>query len=195
MEGLALLGEGVPAASVEQAALQAGYPVGPLAVTDEVTLTLGRKVREEARKAGAQIPNHPGEFVVDRMLDEYDRPGKSSVKGFYEYPADGSAKYLWPGLAEAFGARVPPPVDMRDMQERLLFIEAIEAVRCLDEGVLTSEADGNIGSIFGIGYPAWTGGVLQYIKTYRAGGRGFVERARELADRYGSRFTPPASLT
>ncbi len=107
MEGIALLAEGVPAASVEQAALQAGYPVGPLAVTDEVTLTLGRKIRDEARKAGAEIPVHPAETVVDRMIDEFGRPGKSSGKGFYDYPADGSPKRLWPGLAEAFGAIVP----------------------------------------------------------------------------------------
>jgi len=194
MEGIALLGEGVPAASVEQAALQAGYPVGPLAVTDEVTLTLGRHVRDEARKAGAAAPTHPGERVVDAMIDRYDRPGKSSGRGFYDYPTDGSPKRLWPGLAEAFGAVVPAPVDMTDMQERLLFAEALESVRCLDEGVLASPADGNIGSLFGIGFPAWTGGVLQFVRTYPGGVAGFVARARELADRYGERFTPPDSL-
>ena len=194
MEGIALLAEGVPAASVEQAALQAGYPVGPLAVTDEVTLTLGRKVRVEARKAGVDMPVHPGEVVVDRMLDEFDRPGKSSGRGFYDYPGDGSGKRLWPGLAEAFGAVVPPPLDLREMQDRMLFAEVLESVRCLDEGVLTGVADANIGSIFGIGFPAWTGGVLQYIETYDGGVAGFVARARELADRYGDRFTPPASL-
>ncbi|HEX6873454.1 MAG TPA: 3-hydroxyacyl-CoA dehydrogenase NAD-binding domain-containing protein [Micromonosporaceae bacterium] len=194
MEGIALLGEGVPAASVEQAALQAGYPVGPLAVTDEVTLTLGRKVRVEARKAGAPMPVHPGEAIVDRMLDEYDRPGKSSGRGFYDYPADGSPKRLWPGLGEAFGAVVPPRLEPREMQDRMLFVEALEAVRCLDEGVVTGVADANIGSIFGVGYPAWTGGVLQYIETYPGGVAGFVARAQQLADRYGERFTPPASL-
>jgi 3-hydroxyacyl-CoA dehydrogenase/enoyl-CoA hydratase/3-hydroxybutyryl-CoA epimerase len=194
LEGLALLAEGVPAASVEQAALQAGYPVGPLAVIDEVTLTLSRHIRDEARKAGAEVPVHPGESVVDRMLDEYGRTGKSAGKGFYDYPDDGSPKHLWPGLAEAFGSVVPPPLDMRDMQERLMFAEVIESVRCLDEGVLTGVEDGNIGSIFGIGFPAWTGGVLQYVEQYQGGVGGFVARARELADRYGDRFTPPDSL-
>jgi 3-hydroxyacyl-CoA dehydrogenase/enoyl-CoA hydratase/3-hydroxybutyryl-CoA epimerase len=194
MEGIALLAEGVPAASVEQAALQAGYPVGPLAVTDEVTLTLGRKVRVEARKAGVEMPEHPGEVVVDRMIDEFDRPGKSSGRGFYDYPRDGSPKRLWPGLGEAFGAVVPPPVDLREMQDRMLFAEVLESVRCLDEGVLTGVADANIGSIFGLGFPAWTGGVLQYIETYEGGVAGFVARARELAARYGARFTPPESL-
>jgi 3-hydroxyacyl-CoA dehydrogenase/enoyl-CoA hydratase/3-hydroxybutyryl-CoA epimerase len=193
MEGMALLAEGVPAASVEQAALQAGYPVGPLAVIDEVTLSLGRHVRLEARKAGDDIPVHPGEAVIDVMLDTHDRRGKAAGRGFYDYP-EGEPKRLWPGLAEAFGAVVPPPVPMADMQERMLFAEAIESVKCVDEGVLTGVADGNIGSIFGIGFPPWTGGVLQYVEQYAGGVAGFVARARELAQRYGDRFTPPASL-
>jgi len=194
MEGIALLGEGVPAASVEQAALQAGYPVGPLAVTDEVTLTLGRKVRIEARKAGVEMTAHPGEVVVDRMIDEFGRGGKSWGKGFYDYPGDGSAKRLWPGLTDAFGSVAPPRIDIHDMKERMLFAEALESVRCLDEGVLTGTADANIGSILGIGFPAWTGGVLQFVETYPGGVAGFVARARELAARYGERFTPTASL-
>jgi 3-hydroxyacyl-CoA dehydrogenase / enoyl-CoA hydratase / 3-hydroxybutyryl-CoA epimerase len=194
MEGIALLAEGVPAASVEQAALQAGYPVGPLAVTDEVTLTLGRKIRDEARKAGVEIPVHPAETVVDRMIDEFGRPGKSSGKGFYDYPADGSPKRLWPGLAEAFDAVVPPRIAFTEMQERMLFAEVLESVRCRDEAVVTGSADGNIGSIFGIGFPAWTGGVFQYLQTYPGGVAGFVARARQLADTYGPRFTPPESL-
>jgi 3-hydroxyacyl-CoA dehydrogenase/enoyl-CoA hydratase/3-hydroxybutyryl-CoA epimerase len=127
------------------------------------------------------------------MIDEFDRPGKSSGRGFYDYPAGGS-KRLWPGLAEAFGAVVPPPLSLAEMQDRMLFAEVLESVRCLDEGVLTGVADANIGSIFGIGFPAWTGGVLQYIETYEGGVAGFVARARELATRYGDRFTPPESL-
>jgi 3-hydroxyacyl-CoA dehydrogenase/enoyl-CoA hydratase/3-hydroxybutyryl-CoA epimerase len=157
-------------------------------------LTLGRHVREEARKAGVAIAGHPAERVIDRMIDEFGRPGKSSGHGFYDYPADGGAKHLWPGLGDAFGAIVPPPLDMREMQERLLFVEVLESVRCLDEGVLTGTADGNIGSLFGIGFPAWTGGVLQFVETYPGGVAGFVARARELADAYGARFTPPESL-
>jgi len=194
LEGLAMLAEGVPAASVEQAALQAGYPVGPLAVTDEVTLTLGRRLRAEARKAGVEVPTHPGEGVIDAMVDRFGREGKAAGAGFYDYPSDGSPKYLWPGLAEAFGSVAPPRIPMRDLQERMLFAEALESVRCLDEGVLTGVPDGNIGSIFGIGFPAWTGGVLQYVEAYPGGVAGFVARARELAATYGDRFNPPASL-
>ena len=196
MEGLALLAEGVPAPSVEQVALQAGYPVGPLAVVDEVTLTLPRKLRAEARKAGVDTPPHPGEVVLDRMVEEFGRTGKAGGAGFYDYPADGGrGKRLWPGLADAFGAQPGAPrLSMVDMKERLLFAEALEAVRCLDEGVLTGVPDGNIGSILGIGFPAWTGGVLQYVDQYDGGVRGFVARARELAAAYGPRFTPSGEL-
>ena len=175
MEGIALLAEGVPAASVEQAALQAGYPVGPLAVTDEVTLTLGRKVRVEARKAGVDMPVHPGEVVVDRMLDEFDRPGKSSGRGFYDYPADGSGKRLWPGWPTPSGRSCRRRWTCARCRTGMLFAEVLESVRCLDEGVLTGVADANIGSIFGIGFPAWTGGVLQFIETYD-GRRGRLRR-------------------
>jgi 3-hydroxyacyl-CoA dehydrogenase / enoyl-CoA hydratase / 3-hydroxybutyryl-CoA epimerase len=194
MEGLALLGEGVPAASVEQAALQAGYPVGPLAVTDEVSLTLGRRVRDEARKAGAALPVHPGETVIDTMIDAYGREGKAAGKGFYDYPDDGSLKRLWPGLTEAFPVVAPPTMALADIQERMLFAQALETARCVQEGVLTGVADANIGSIFGIGFPPWTGGVLQYVEQYAGGVAGFVARARQLTAAYGDRFTPPASL-
>jgi len=85
-------------------------------------------------------------------------------------------------------------VPFEDLKERMLFAEALETVKCFDEGVLTSVADANIGSIFGIGFPAWTGGVIQYINQYSGGLQGFVDRARELASRYGSHFEPPQSL-
>ena len=186
MEGLAMLAEGLPAASVEQAALQAGYPVGPLAVVDEVTLTLPRKLRAEARKAGVDTPAHPGEVVLDRMVEEFGRTGKAGGAGFYDYPADGP-KRLWPGLAAAFGTKPgEPAVPLSEMQDRMLFAEALEARKCLAEGVLHSEADGNIGSLFGIGFPPWTGGVLNFAEQHPR----FAARARELAAAYGGRFLP-----
>jgi 3-hydroxyacyl-CoA dehydrogenase / enoyl-CoA hydratase / 3-hydroxybutyryl-CoA epimerase len=183
MEGLAMLAEGVPAASVEQAALQAGYPVGPLAVLDEVTLTLGLRLRDEARKAGETLARHPGEAVQERMVNEFGRTGKAGGAGFYDYPADGP-KRLWSGLASAFGAR-PEQVPFADLKDRLLVAEALEARKCLREGVLASEVDGNVGSLLGLGFPPWTGGVLRYAAT-----DGFDERARELAAKYGARFLP-----
>jgi 3-hydroxyacyl-CoA dehydrogenase / enoyl-CoA hydratase / 3-hydroxybutyryl-CoA epimerase len=193
-EGVAMLAEGIPAASIEQATSQAGYPTPVLALVDELTLTLIRRIREQTRAAtgGGWVP-HPADAIIDAMIDEYGRPGRAAGAGFYEY-VDGKRDRLWPGLAKEFGRGTEPPAPFADLPERLLFIEAIEAVKCLGEGVVTAVPDANIGSILGIGYPGWTGGVLQYINQYRGGLHGFVARARELADRYGARFTPPPSL-
>ncbi|MFJ1586722.1 3-hydroxyacyl-CoA dehydrogenase NAD-binding domain-containing protein [Streptomyces sp. NPDC088197] len=195
-EGVAMVGEGVAAASVEQAAAQAGYPAKVLSLLDELTLTLPRKIRRETRTAieaeGGQWQEHPAERVIDRMVDEFERTGRSGGAGFYDY-ADGRRTRLWPGLAEHFG-KPGIEIPMRDMQERMLFAESLDTVRLLEEGVLTSVADANIGSILGIGFPAWTGGVLQYINGYEGGVAGFTARARELADTYGERFAPPALL-
>ncbi|SHN17212.1 3-hydroxyacyl-CoA dehydrogenase NAD-binding domain-containing protein [Streptomyces yunnanensis] len=204
-EGVAMIGEGLDPASVEQAAAQAGYPAKVLSLMDELTLTLPRKIRNETRRAveeaGGTWQPHPADAVIDRMVDEFGRPGRSGGAGFYAYGDDGKRVGLWPGLREHFqreGAVIP----FRDMQERMLFSEALDTVRCLEEGVLTSVADANIGSIFGIGFPGWTGGVLQYINGYQGGpGReelvglpGFVARARELQAAYGDRFAPSALL-
>ncbi|MFJ2743323.1 3-hydroxyacyl-CoA dehydrogenase NAD-binding domain-containing protein [Streptomyces sp. NPDC087440] len=196
-EGVAMVGEGIEPASVEQAAAQAGYPAKVLSLMDELTLTLPRKIRLETKKAveeaGGTWPGHPSDAVIDRMVDEFQRPGRSGGGGFYEYGEDGRRTRLWPGLREHFtkpGTEIP----FRDMQERMLFSEAIDTVRCFEEGVLTTVADANIGSIMGIGFPAWTGGVIQYINGYEGGLPGFVARARELAAAYGDRFEPTALL-
>ena len=195
-EAIALLGEGVPAASIEQAATQAGYPVGALALVDELTLTLLRKIREETitghQAAGIEQRAHPADAVIDRMLDEFARAGRAAGAGFYDY-ADGKKAGLWPGLKDAFGG-TDTTVPLIDMQERMLFAQALDTIRCFDEGVLRSVADANVGSILGIGFPAWAGGVVQYVNQYEGGPAGFVARARELAHRYGERFTPPDSL-
>ncbi|MFE2748072.1 3-hydroxyacyl-CoA dehydrogenase NAD-binding domain-containing protein [Streptomyces scopuliridis] len=200
-EGVALVGEGVEPASVEQAAAQAGYPAKVLSLMDELTLTLPRKIRNETRRAvedaGGTWTAHPADAVIDRMVDEFGRPGRSGGAGFYEYGEDGRRTRLWPGLREHFGPQAGAArteVPFLDMKERMLFSEALDSVRCLEENVLTSVADANIGSIMGIGFPAWTGGVLQYINGYEGGLPGFVARARELAERYGARFEPPALL-
>ncbi|MFE9613050.1 3-hydroxyacyl-CoA dehydrogenase NAD-binding domain-containing protein [Streptomyces sp. NPDC006012] len=200
-EGVAMVAEGIEPASIEQAAAQAGYPAKVLSLMDELTLTLPRKIRNESRRAveeaGGTWTPHPAEAVMDRMVDEFGRTGRSGGAGFYDYDADGRRTGLWPGLREHFtrpGHRIP----FGDMQERMLFAEALDTVRLLEEGVLTSVADANIGSVFGIGFPGWTGGVLQYVNGYEGGTgtgpAGFVARARELAERYGERFTPPALL-
>ncbi|GAA2571200.1 3-hydroxyacyl-CoA dehydrogenase NAD-binding domain-containing protein [Streptomyces lienomycini] len=196
-EGVAMVGEGIEPASVEQAAAQAGYPARVLSLMDELTLTLPRRIREETKRAvveaGGVWSAHPADAVVDRMVDEFGRPGRSGGAGFYEYGEDGRRAGLWAGLREHF-TRPGYGIPFADMRERMLFSEALDAVRLLEEGVLTSVADANVGSVFGIGFPGWTGGVLQYVNGYEGGLPGFVARARELADRYGERFTPPALL-
>ncbi|WP_306806454.1 3-hydroxyacyl-CoA dehydrogenase NAD-binding domain-containing protein [Streptomyces sp. DH12] len=196
-EGVAMVGEGVEPASVEQAAAQAGYPAKVLSLMDELTLTLPRRIRAETRRAveeaGGTWTAHPAEAVVDRMVDEFGRTGRGGGAGFYDYDAEGNRTGLWPGLREHF-TRAGTEVPFEDMKERMLFSEALDAVRCLEEGVLTSVADANIGSVMGIGFPAWTGGVLQYVNGYEGGLPGFTARARELAARYGERFEPPALL-
>ena len=196
-EGIAMLLEGVPAATIEQASSQAGYPAPVLQLSDELNLKLMRKIRDAAKAAaagdGGPWAGHPAEAVIDRMLDE-GRPGRLEGAGFYEYE-DGKRTRLWPGLRDAFPpVKDPSSLSLRDLEERMLVIEAIESVKCLDEGVIESVADANIGSIFGIGFPGWSGGVLQYINAYEGGLSGFVARARELAGAYGERFEPPASL-
>ncbi len=196
-EGIAMLLEGVPASTIEQASSQAGYPAPVLQLSDELNLKLMKKIRDAAKAAaagdGGPWAGHPAEAVIDRMLDG-GRPGRLEGAGFYEYE-DGKRTRLWPGLRDAFPpVEDPSSISLRDLEERMLVIESIETVKCLDEGVIETVADANIGSIFGIGFPGWTGGVLQYINGYEGGVAGFIARARELAAEYGERFEPPASL-
>ncbi|GAA1354669.1 3-hydroxyacyl-CoA dehydrogenase NAD-binding domain-containing protein [Saccharothrix algeriensis] len=191
-EATSMVAEGVNPALIENVAKRSGMAVGPLAVSDEVTLTLQLKIREQALAddptAAGALGDHPA-FAVLEELVALGRTGKSGGAGFYEYP-EGGRKFLWPGLARY--ARDDAGVTERDVEDRLLFVQSLETVRCLDEGVLTSVGDANVGSVFGFGFAPWSGGTLQFINSY--GLTGFVERADYLADTYGERFRPPASL-
>ncbi|MFL1415811.1 3-hydroxyacyl-CoA dehydrogenase NAD-binding domain-containing protein [Pseudomonas fildesensis] len=193
-EGIAMLGEGVAAPMIETEARKAGMPVGPLAISDEVSLSLMSHIRQQTAKdlqvEGKAVPTHPATVVIDLLVNEYQRAGKAAGGGFYEYPAGGQ-KYLWPELKSRF-ERPDQRISPQDVRDRLLFIQAIETVRCVEEGVLMSTADANIGSIFGIGFAAWSGGALQFINQY--GLNDFIARARYLAEQYGERFSPPALL-
>jgi 3-hydroxyacyl-CoA dehydrogenase / enoyl-CoA hydratase / 3-hydroxybutyryl-CoA epimerase len=188
MEGAAMLGEGIPAPVVEHAAVQAGMPVGPLAVLDETALSLSVHVldqtRTDYRAEGNTYIASPGELMVERMVKEFDRNGRAAGAGFYEYP-EGARKFLWPELKPLF-ERPSAKWDMKDLQDRLLYRQSVETARCLAENVLTTVHDANIGSIFGIGFPGWTGGALQFI--YGMGIEKFCERATQLADDYGPGF-------
>jgi 3-hydroxyacyl-CoA dehydrogenase/enoyl-CoA hydratase/3-hydroxybutyryl-CoA epimerase len=184
-EGITMLAEGVKPALVENIARMAGLPVGPLAVVDEVTLELAYKIgKETAQAMGKEYPADKGQEVIRRMVEDLDRKGKRFGAGFYDYPAD-AKKHLWPGLAEEFPASVEqPPVD--ELIKRLLYIQALETARCVEEGVITHPEDADIGSIFGWGFPPWAGGTLSLIDT--VGIREFVSECDRMAESYGPRF-------
>ena len=173
-------------------------PVGPLAVTDEVSLELVRHAREQTKAdfaaEGKTVRCRTPASRSSIACSTAGRKGKTAGSGFYEYPKDGK-KHLWPGLRDAFSTskKIPAtPAEFAELQDRLLYIQSIETVRCLAEKVLSSVPDANIGSIFGIGAPAVDGRHAP-IRELR-GLREFVSRARELAKKHGARFEPPALL-
>ncbi|HUG26145.1 3-hydroxyacyl-CoA dehydrogenase NAD-binding domain-containing protein [Piscinibacter sp.] len=187
-EGAAMLSEGIPAAVIENAGLQAGMPVGPLAVLDETSLALSVHVLDQTRAdfaaGGKNYEASAGERLIELMVKEHGRSGRPAGSGFYDYPT-GARKTLWPKLKTLFEK---PGVswNLGELKDRLLWRQAVETARCLQEGVLTSVHEGNIGSIFGIGFPAWTGGALQL--GYGMGVDRFAARAEQLAEKYGARF-------
>jgi 3-hydroxyacyl-CoA dehydrogenase/enoyl-CoA hydratase/3-hydroxybutyryl-CoA epimerase len=200
-EGIALLYEGYNARSIEAAGLQAGMPVGPLAITDEVSLSLMAHIRkqtiEDFKAEGKTVPEHTAFIVMEKMLS-LNRAGKAAGAGFYEYPKEGK-KHLWSGLKDLFEKKKAATDDVdqmkkeeKEMIDRLMFIQVIETVRCFEEGVLRNVPDANIGSIFGWGFAPFKGGTLQFINDY--GAKAFVARAKELHKAYGDRFAVPASL-
>ena len=190
MEGIAMLREGVHPLSIEAAGLQAGMPMPPLALQDEVSLSLGLHVADQTREdmaaVGKRCTEHPGMAVV-RQLCAAGRVGKKAGKGFYDWAED--RKQLWPELVQHFppAAQQPPQQELID---RLLFAQANEAARCFEEKVVRSVADANIGSIFGWGFAPFHGGALQFINAM--GAAAFVKRSLELAARFGARFEPAA---
>jgi len=184
-EGMTMLAEGINPALIENAAKMAGLPVGPLAVMDEVTLDLGYKITmQTARDLGDDYTYDSGFPVIRKFVEELDRKGKRFGKGFYEYP-EGDKKYLWPGLADIYPVRnEQPPV--QEVIDRLLYRQALETARCYEEGVLEHPADADIGSIFGWGFPPWTGGTLSFIDT--VGIKHFVTECDRMAEEHGPRF-------
>ncbi|WP_347456595.1 3-hydroxyacyl-CoA dehydrogenase NAD-binding domain-containing protein [Acinetobacter thermotolerans] len=191
-EGLHLLAEGVHPARIEMAALKAGMPVGPLAIQDEVSLTLTAHITHETRKAlqaeGKERPASPADDVIQTMIHQFNRKGKAAGAGFYDYPENGK-KQLWSGLSHW---NKNTEISEQEMIERFLFVQALDTVRCLEEDVLQSAVEENIGSIFGIGFPAWTGGAIQYLNQY--GLAKALARANVLEKKYGERFKAPELL-
>ena len=191
-EGLRLLAEGVHPARIEMAALKAGMPVGPLAIQDEVSLTLSEHVAAETRKAlraeGKDLPHSAADEVIDRMIHQFQRHGKAAGAGFYDYP-ENAKKHLWAGLSHW---NKDTDISEQEMMDRFLFVQSLDTLRCLEEGVLTSVVDANVGSIFGIGFAPWSGGAIQYLNQY--GLEKALIRANSLEAKYGARFKAPELL-
>ncbi|MDN5645680.1 MAG: 3-hydroxyacyl-CoA dehydrogenase NAD-binding domain-containing protein [Acinetobacter sp.] len=191
-EGLRLLHEGVHPARIEMAALKAGMPVGPLAIQDEVALTLSEHVANETRKAlqaeGKDLPRSGADDVIQTMIHTFDRKGKAAGAGFYDYP-EGGKKHLWEGLNHW---KKDVDISEQEMIDRFLFVQSLDTLRCYEENVLESVIDANIGSIFGIGFAPWTGGAIQFLNQY--GLDQAVQRANELEAKYGERFKAPQRL-
>ncbi|AMN46369.1 3-hydroxyacyl-CoA dehydrogenase [Steroidobacter denitrificans] len=189
-EGCRLLVEGLDPIFIDNMGRLVGMPVGPLTVFDEVSLELNRKVAETQRQLGiygSRSDSSVAVEVAERLTMEFGRGGRHHGGGFYEYPA-GGPKLIWPGLYELY-RKHDVGIDAGDAKDRLLFRQVVEALKCLQEGVLRSVPEGNIGSLMGIGAPVWTGGFIQFVNTY--GLQRFIDRCDELASRYGERFKAP----
>ncbi|KQW90155.1 3-hydroxyacyl-CoA dehydrogenase [Massilia sp. Root418] len=190
LEGLAMLAEGVAPALIENAGLQAGMPVGPLALTDEVSSELIDKIDRQTRlDLGPAYGDRPGHAVAARMV-QLGRLGKKAGQGFYDYP-EGGGKRLWPGLAGQFPRAAAQP-GAAQLAERLIAVQAVETVRCMEEGVLAAARDADVGAVLGWGFPAFRGGPLSEVD--REGAAAFLARCERLAAVHGERFAPPALL-
>ena len=183
--------EGINPALVENAARMAGMPVGPLAIGDEVSIELMYKIQKSTEAGlGKDYVPHPADDVGKLFVEKLGRLGRKNGKGFYDYP-EGAKKHLWPGLQDHFPLAKDQP-DLKEVQARLLYRQAVECARCYAEGVLRDVPSGDIGSIFGWGFAPFSGGVMSFIDT--TGQKAFVAEADRLAKAYGERFSPPQAL-
>lgn len=195
-QGQIMLAEGVNPALIENAAAFNGSPMGPLETLDSISIETAYHAMnqgiEDAKARGETLAVKPESEVIRIMIEQCDRRGQQKGGGFYDYDEKGKKIATWPGLKAIFAPQGYRDIPYQDVKDRLLFSQVLEAIRIMEEGVLTSVGDGNIGSIMGIGFPPHTGGVYQCVNAY--GVRVFAERASELAERYGEVFQPPALL-
>ncbi len=192
-EGHLMLMEGVPPAMIENVARMAGMPVGPLSLNDEVAIDLSWRVVQATKKdLGEQAVDPAQEKLIRTMAVDLERFGRKNGKGFYDYPKDGRKK-LWPGLADIAGKRLDPDaLDVEELKQRFLVVQAVEAARTMAEGVVTDPREADVGSILGFGFAPYTGGVIGYIDGM--GAAAFVALCDRLTAKYGDRFAPPALL-
>ena len=193
-EGMALLYEGNPADLIESSGKEAGYPVGPLAILDEINIGLAAHIRNQKRlefqENGRKLHKQSWDKVLSIMINDVKRLGRSDGGGFYEYP-ESNVKYIWPNLENYFPIS-KNVLAKREMIDRMIFSQVIETIRCYEEGVLLSVADANVGSVFGWGFPIITGGTLQYVNDY--GLKEFLKKSKTLSKLFGERFSAPELL-
>ena len=192
-EGHLMLAEGVPAAMIENVARMAGMPVGPLALNDEVAVDLAWKILKATEAdLGSKAIDARQKALLEQMVEKWGRLGRKNGKGFYDYPQSGP-KRLWPGLAELQEIRLDPDtLDVAELKQRLLVIQALETARCVEEGVITDVREADVGSILGFGFAPFSGGTLSYIDMM--GSKRFVELCRRLEKKHGARFKPSKLL-
>ena len=189
-EGMTMLSEGIKATSIENAGKKAGYPVGPLALSDEVNIALIGRIRKQILKYDKKNSVGPWDKVIELMVSNLNREGRSGNSGFYDYPKN-EKKHIWGNLENYFPVSTNE-IPEKDIVDRLLFTQIIEAISCYEKNIITSIQDANIGSILGLGFPSDSGGILQFVNNY--GVQKFRDRSLQLADQYGKRFTPPKLL-
>jgi 3-hydroxyacyl-CoA dehydrogenase/enoyl-CoA hydratase/3-hydroxybutyryl-CoA epimerase len=182
-----MLREGIPPALIENLGRQAGMPVGPLALADEVSISLMYSIlRQTEADLGVSLEDDPVSFIGKLFVEELKRPGRKARAGFYEYP-ENQKKYLWPQLATYFPSRSVSEREYGELKDRFLYVQVAEALRTYREGVILDKPDGDVGSILGWGFAPFTGGVFHFIEW--VGEKTFYERAKYLAQRYGDRFS------
>ncbi|HEY6633384.1 MAG TPA: 3-hydroxyacyl-CoA dehydrogenase family protein, partial [Rhizobiaceae bacterium] len=192
-EAYKMLIEGVPAPMIENAARQAGMPVGPLALADEIAVDLAQKIMKQTiRDLGEKAVDPEQMKLIDTLVDGHDRRGRKNGKGFYDYPARPAKKKLWPGLKDLYPQKRAEAVDYEELQKRFLVTIALEAARVMEEGIVTDPREADVGSILAFGFAPYTGGVLSYIDG--VGAKEFVATAKALQKRYGAEFKPPKLL-
>lgn len=190
-EGFNMVSEGISPALIENAGKMCGMPVGPLAVADEVSIDLIYHIMKQTMEdEGPDSVDKATYQLAVKFVEELNRLGKKSGKGFYEYPSDGK-KYLSPELSKLYPLKEVQP-DLQEVKDRLMYIQSLETLRCHEEKIVTTSRDADVGSILGWGFPAYTGGTIGFVEM--TGPDDFKKRASELESKYGKRFSPPRIL-
>jgi len=192
-ESYNMLAEGVPPTMIENAAKMAGMPVGPLSLNDEVAIDLSLKIlRAAVADLGEKAVDPRHMALIERMVETEGRLGRKNGKGFYDYPAKPAKKHLWADLKTLYPQQDPAKVDVKELQNRYLAVIALEAVRTVEEGIVTDPREADLGTILGFGFAPYTGGALSYIDSM--GAKAFVDMCKVLARKYGKQFRAPKLL-